>query len=810
MQSPHSDQSPVPSRRSFLALTGATAAGSLAAFAGLPLSTAAAFTAAAAEPVRPTADPRVADGEAVRLWYSAPAAEQSMIQQGLPIGNGRLGALVGGNSAKETLFITDAAMWTGGRNDVLSDDGQLPYGRENFGSLTQLAHLTVDLPDHALTAVSGYQRAVDISNGLLTTSYVHKAVTYRREIYASQPDDVVVLSFTQSGGGTYTGRVNLAGTHGESVTTEATGRTASFGAALSNGRRYGAAVTAVSRTGQVNVNGAVVEFTGCSDLTVIFSGGTDYVPDFGKFYRDPSIDPQPLSRSKVAAAAGHAAAVLRNTHVADYRALYGTMAVSLGTSSKAQRQLDTWTRLQARFRPGAVADPELEASYLQYGRYLMICGSRDGLPMGLQGAWIDTNEPGWMGDYHTDINIQMNYWMADRAGLPSCFDALTNYCLAQLPSWTDVTQRLFNDPRNRFRNTSGKVAGWTVAISTNIDGGSGWQWHPAGSAWLANSLFEHYEYTQDPALLARIYPLIKGACEFWEARLIPHTVTDHATGQTREALVADKDWSPEHGPQDALGITYAQELVWTLFSNYHTASEVLGKDAGYRQTIAGLQDRLYLPQVSPKTGWLEEWMTPDNLGEIEHRHLSPLMGLFPGDRILYESSPAALLTGAWKLLNARSTSIYGWANAQRALCFARFKEGEKAYQMILRNLQPSTGSIGGSALNLFDIWPLDNNSSIFQIDSNFGTPAAMIDLLVYSRPGRIELLPALPAAWAAQGRITGVGVRGGFTVDLSWRKGKVTEAVIRSVGGQTTEVVADGKTRTVRLSRGKSVTLRWS
>ena len=354
-------------------------------------------------------------------------------------------------------------------------------------------------------------------------------------------------------------------------------------------------------------------------------------------------------------------------------------------------------------------DPELEASYLQYGRYLMICGSRDGLPMGLQGAWIDTNEPGWMGDYHTDVNIQMNYWMADRTGLPSCFDALTDYCLAQLPSWTDVTQRLFNDPRNRFRNSSGKVAGWTVGISTNIDGGSGWQWHPAGSAWLANTLFEHYEYSQDPELLARIYPLIKGACEFWEARLIPHLVTDHVTGQTREALVADKDWSPEHGPQDALGITYAQELVWTLFTNYHTASEVLGKDAGYRQTIDGLRDRLYLPQVSPTTGWLEEWMTPDNLGEIEHRHLSPLMGFFPGDRIDHDSSPADLLTGVWNLLNARGTSIYGWANAWRALCWARFKEGEKAYQMIIKNLQPSTGSVGGTALNLFDIWPLDSN-----------------------------------------------------------------------------------------------------
>jgi alpha-L-fucosidase 2 len=339
--------------------------------------------------------------------------------------------------------------------------------------------------------------------------------------------------------------------------------------------------------------------------------------------------------------------------------------------------------------------------------------------------------------------------------------------------------------------------------------GSGWQWHPAGSAWLANTVFEHYEYTQDPNLLARIYPLLKGACQFWEARLVPKSVTDPTTGQTSEMLVDDKDWSPEQGPQDAMGITYAQELVWALFTNYDTASQTLGVDAAYRQTIDGLRDRLYLPQVSPVTGWLEEWMTPDNLGEVQHRHLSPLIGFFPGDRISIDSSPAALLTGARNLLTARGTSIYGWANAWRAACWARFKEAETAYQMIVTNLRASTGSVNGTALNFFDIWPLDSTSSIFQIDGNFGTPAAMIEMLVYSRPGHIELLPALPAAWAAHGQITGVGARGGFTVDVSWLNGKVQEAVIHSVGGLSTEVVAGGVTRTALLAPGQSTTLRW-
>lgn len=801
MTSPHRAATPEPpSRRSFLALAGA---GSLAAFAGLPT-----FTAAAAEPHRPATTPLVADDAALRLWYTSPASGDAMIQQALPVGNGRLGALVGGDPAAEALYVTDSTLWTGGANDVLDGDGQFPYERVEFGSLTQLAHLTVEIPGHTLDSVSGYRRSLDLSNGLVGAQYVKGRVTYRREVYASHPDDVVVVHFSQSGGGTYTGRVTLAGAHGETVTTAGSDTTASFAATLGNGLLYGAAVTAVGRGGRVRVTGQGLEFAGCAELTVVLSGGTNYAPDPAHGYRDPSAAPQKLARQKVRGAAHHSADALRYTHVADYRRLFDAMSLSLGTSSKAQRALDTWSRLQARAAEGAAPDPELEASYLQFGRYLMISGSRDSLPMGLQGPWLDGNDPDWMGDYHTDINLQMNYWMADRAGLPDCFDAFTDYCLAQLPHWTDATGRLFNDSRNRFRNSSGKVAGWTVAFSTNIYGGSGWWWHPAANAWLANTLYSHYEYTQDRRMLARIYPLLKGACEFWEARLVTVTVTDPDTGRSAEVLVDDKDWSPEHGPQDGVGNTYSQELVWALFGNFRAAGEILGEDAAYRRTVGGLRDRLYLPRVSPTTGWLEEWMSPDNLGETTHRHLSPLIGLFPGDRVRPDASPAALMTGVRNLLVARGMDSYGWANAWRALCWARLKDGETAYELIATNLRPSTANTNGTAPNLFDIYQVDQNRSIFQIDANFGTPSAIVEMLLYSRPGHIELLPALPRAWADSGRITGVGARGGFTVDLAWRGGRVTEATVHSVGGRTTEVASGGVSRTVTLKPGGSVTLR--
>ncbi len=788
-----------PSRRGFLSLAGAL--GTATALGGLP-----AFTASAA-PARPTVSPMLPQDATTRMWYRAPAGERKMIEQALPVGNGRIGALVSNDPGRELLHITDATLWTGHLNGTLDEDGQFPYARENFGSFTQLAHLAIDMPHHDLGAVSDYRRSLDLSQGLAGSEYTRAGVTYERRIYASAPDDAIVIRFTQRGGGTHTGSISLDGTHGETTRADASRTTLWFGDAFAGGLRYGAAVTARGKGGSVSVHGTRIVFSRCSKLTVVVTGGTNYAPDAANGYRDPNLVPETLARAKAARAVRRSPTSLLHTHVADYRALFDRMSISLGGSSAEQRRLDTWERLKARTQQ-AEPDPELEALYVQFGRYLMISGSRDGLPLNLQGLWLDGNDPDWMGDYHSDVNIQMNYWMADRTGLSRCFDALADYCLAQLPSWSKLTRELFNDPRNRFRNSSGKVAGWTVAYSTNVHGGLGWWWHPPGNAWLCLSLWEHYEYTLDRKYLARIHPLLKGACEFWEARLVPMTVTDSATGRSREVLVADRDWSPEHGPQDTRGNTYAQELVWALFGAYRQACAVLGRDADFSRTVGALRDRLYLPEVSPKTGWLQEWMSPDNLGETTHRHLSPLMGLFPGDRIRPGAVSGELLKGTTELLTARGTESFGWANAWRALCWARLKHAENAYRLFVNNLRPSTGGVNGTAMNLFDIYQVEQGRGIFQIDANFGTPSAVIEMLAYSRPGHVELLPALPDAWSAAGSVTGIGVRGGFVLDLSWRDGQAERARIVSVGGRTTTVTWRGGSRTVTLRPGTSVTLR--
>lgn len=762
-----------PSRRTFLKLGGAVGAG--VAFGGLSPF------AASADVVRPVSEDLVPSERATTLWYPSPASEDKIIEQGLPVGNGRIGALVGGDPAADFLYLADASLWTGGANDVLQDDGQFPYDRERFGTLGLLAKLRIAVPAH--TGVSDYRRTLDLSNGLVVITYRHQGVAYRREYFASHPDDVVVIRLS---GGPVTGSVTLEPTRGE----PAAGAGA-FTGAFANGLEYACAVT---------TSGGLT-FSGSGEVVIVLSGGTNYVPDAARKFLDPALDPLALARRKAAVALAAGARALRATHVADYRRLYGRMSVDLGRSAPAQRALDTWSRLVARHADPGVPDPELEASYLQFGRYLTITGSRDGLPMGLQGLWQNNNTPDWMSDYHTDINLQMNYWLAGRAALPESFTALAGYCLAQLPVWTDSTKRLFNDPRNRFRNTSGKVAGWAVAFSTNIYGGSGWWWHPGGNAWLCNSLWDHYAFTQDRAYLARIYPLLKGAAEFWEARLIPMTVGG------REVLVDDHDWSPEHGPQDARGITYAQEIVRDLFEHYREAAAVLGRDRAYGDRIGGLQEKLYLPEVSPSTGWLEEWMSPDNLGETTHRHLSPLIGFFPGDRIAVDTAPPELLDGVRALLIARGMDSYGWATAWRSACWARLKDADRAYQLLLTVLRPSVANGNGTAPNFFDMYS-QGSYTIFQIDANLGAPTAMVEMLAYSRPGVLELLPALPAAWAASGRVTGIGVRGGFELDLEWRAGKVTGAVLRSVGGTRTEVRAGTWRRTVTLRPGASVTVR--
>ncbi len=362
-------------RRRFLRLTGSMAA--LVPLLSLPCF---AKGKRVQRPVGPMAP--VAARHA--LWYDTPAPESNLLREGLPIGNGRLGALVGGDAASTVLYLTDASMWLGKRDVVLGDDGQFDYSTEHFGSLVMLAKLYLSLDGHEAAHVTDYRRELDLDQGYLRVSYRKDGIAYSWDIFASHPDDVIAIHLSQGGGGTFSGSVALQGMHGDTPRAErlhgATPTAAvQFEGTLENDLRYATNVMAVAASGSVTTDARGLQFANCSTLTVIVCGGTNYSPDLAKNYMDASLDPLKLSIQKTRTAARQAPAVLLHTHVADYRSLFDAMRVNLGTSTKAQREMDTWTRLQARAVAGSPADPELEATYLQYGRYLTIAGSRDSL-----------------------------------------------------------------------------------------------------------------------------------------------------------------------------------------------------------------------------------------------------------------------------------------------------------------------------------------------------------------------------------------------------------------------------------------------
>ena len=727
----------------------------------------------------------VSPDQALLFNYDSPAVESSIQFQGLPVGNGRLGAMAGGASDRETLYLNEITLWSGSKNVV-----DLAYTTTGMGTYLSLGKLYVDLPGHA--GATNYQRSLDISNSVVRTQYSVGGRTYSREIFSSFPDNVIVIRLA-SHGGTYNGTISLVDGQGTQTVGESNQALSFSGAVGGSGELYSTYMLVVPDAGTATLNAATAQITlqGCPALTIIVAARTDYNGRYVDNYLT-GISPRDTVIADAKNAAGMRYRDLLERHVRDYRALFGRMDLSLGKSTDAQRALTIPERLVARQANPTVADPELEAMYVQFGRYLTISSSRGSLPANLQGLWSTTNNPPWMADYHTDINIEMNYWLADRAGLPECQQPFVDYVTGQLPSWQQSTLNHFNDAANvNYSNSDGKVAGWTVAVSTGIYGSIGWDWSPPASAWYCRTLWNHYQYTLDKAYLARIYPVMKSACEFWQARLIRDPVSG--------LLVDDKDWSPEQGPHQQLGITFAQELVWDLFTNYGTASGLLGKDASFAQTIASLKSQLYLPKVSPTTGQLQEWMDDSIVGEVGHRHLSPLIGWFEGERITLDSDPK-LVAGVKALLTARGFDSFGWALAWRIACWAHFHDGATSYSMVPKLLRYSQGNDGidGTFANMFDAYALSSNSSAFQIDANFGGPAAILEMLLQSRMDRITVLPALPSQWGT-GHVTGLRAKGGFSVDLKWSRGALSSVKLTSVGGTRTTLQYGSVVRAVAV-----------
>lgn len=635
---------------------------------------------------------------------------------------------------------------------------------------------------------AGYLRWLDIGRAVHQIRYTQGQTTYRRTCFASHPAQVMVMRFEADTKAAYSGRIVLTDAYEAKIVAEgnritSTGTRAGYVDRATRkpvtykiGLDYEAQIVVLNEGGTVEARDGCIVFQRCDALTLLLAAGTDYVNQRQRGWKGEHPHRRLLAQLEAAAAKPYES--LLNEHVADYQSLFNRLSIDLGPTPEAVRRLPTDERLFAYQK--SPNDVGLEALFFDYARYLMISSSRPGdLPANLQGLWNMTNRPRWRGDYHTDVNVEMNYWFVDPCNMAECF--------LPLAEWVNSIREV----RREETHAAFGTRGWITHAENGIFGGSTFRWSKGDAAWVGQNLWDHYAFTRDREYLrTRAYPILKELCEFW---------VDHLKRLPDGTLVAPMDVSPEWGPEED-GISYDQQLVWDLFTNYAEASETLGVDGPFRAQVASMRQLLLGPRIG-KWGQLQEWKVDRDDPKAQFRHLSHLIAVYPGRQIAPAIAPE-LAEAAKVSLNARGDESTGWSRAWKIALWARLRDGNRSHKLLAGLVQSEIRP------NLFDVAPP------FQIDANFGYAAGVCEMLVQSHLGRIELLPALPDAWPT-GSVRGMRVRGGVEIDLAWQDRRATSAVLRaSVDGRHSLCAPKGQTidgpDTVELKAGQtySVTFR--